>query len=610
MSIKKKITLGIAALALVLVQACGSESSDDTQSLQDEMGDVLIGVTDAPGDFVHYEVNVKSLKLTHQNGAIVETLPRETNIDFAQYVDLTEFLTVATVPRGTYVKGTLVLDYSNASIFVENENGDSVEANSIVDESGAEVTTLELEVNLENANRLVIAPGVPAHLTIDFDLQASNTVDLSAEEGVEVTVEPVLLAELSRTGAKTHRARGALRTVNLDRSFFSIYLRPGRNALNDSHRANFLAVLTDDETHFEINGELFEGSAGLTELDQQQTLTAVIARGKYRLNPVRFVADEVYAGTSVPGGDKDIVRGTIISRSGDAVTVKGASLIRADGIAEFNQTIVVNMTDSTMFSKQASVDEVSGADVSAGQHINATGSISRDESGMLSLNTSDGSLRMLLTYLGGAIVDESEYLVMSLSSIGGRNPAIIDYSGTGVSAEYDAVPFAYEIDKNGLQANTLGIASTLKVAGHVKAFGMAPADFVAETLVDVSNLPATLRVGWIDPMAQSIDTSVFNSMVLDLSGTGRFHHVSQAGSKLDLLTQTEPTTIEFSDSIRSHFVLIQDQTRVLHSDASTFVADLDTRIASGSLPTGMEAWGRYANADNVLTASRVVIRLR
>ena len=70
-----------------------------------ECGTVMIGLTDADGDFLSYTVDVLSLELERRDGAMIEALPNRTRIDFAQYVDLTEFLTVATVPHGDYVAG-------------------------------------------------------------------------------------------------------------------------------------------------------------------------------------------------------------------------------------------------------------------------------------------------------------------------------------------------------------------------------------------------------------------------------------------------------------------------------------------------------------------------
>jgi hypothetical protein len=53
---------------------------------------VVIALTDAEGDFASYTVDVLSLTLTTANGAVVETLPLSTRVDFARYTDLTEFL--------------------------------------------------------------------------------------------------------------------------------------------------------------------------------------------------------------------------------------------------------------------------------------------------------------------------------------------------------------------------------------------------------------------------------------------------------------------------------------------------------------------------------------
>ena len=91
-------------------------SVQPTSSCTSDCGTVYIGLTDADGDFLSYTVDVVSLKLKRANGAMVETLPATTRIDFAQYVDLTEFFTAATIPNGAYVAATLRLDFTNAEI--------------------------------------------------------------------------------------------------------------------------------------------------------------------------------------------------------------------------------------------------------------------------------------------------------------------------------------------------------------------------------------------------------------------------------------------------------------------------------------------------------------
>ena len=103
----------IAIVALVLA-ACGGGSGTATSGPEPlatcdpadagtlaECGSVIVAFTDADGDFLNYTVDVVSLTLETANGRVVETLPRETRINFTDYVDLTELVAVASVPPAT-----------------------------------------------------------------------------------------------------------------------------------------------------------------------------------------------------------------------------------------------------------------------------------------------------------------------------------------------------------------------------------------------------------------------------------------------------------------------------------------------------------------------------
>src|SRR5712691_11114414 len=127
----------------------------------DEEGVVAIGLTDTPGDFLTYTVDVTSLTLIKaDNTTVVQTLPQRTRVDFARSVDLAEFVTAVTIPAGTYVSATLNLAYSNADIQVEGGNGNPVAVlpANIRDSQSNPVTTLPMTVKLDNARQLVIAP--------------------------------------------------------------------------------------------------------------------------------------------------------------------------------------------------------------------------------------------------------------------------------------------------------------------------------------------------------------------------------------------------------------------------------------------------------------------
>lgn len=57
-----------------------------------ENGRLIIGLTDAEGDFLVYDVTVESLILHRQNGDVVEALPLATRVDFAELTEVTELL--------------------------------------------------------------------------------------------------------------------------------------------------------------------------------------------------------------------------------------------------------------------------------------------------------------------------------------------------------------------------------------------------------------------------------------------------------------------------------------------------------------------------------------
>jgi hypothetical protein len=217
----------IAALFSILLCTffIGCNSGNESGATSDDSGELAISLTDAVGDFGTYTVDVLNLTLTKANGAQVSTLPLSARIDFAQYTEMTEFLTAATVPAGAYVAATMTLDYTNADIWVEDENGDNLQVETILDQEGNPASTLTVTVQLEDRNRLVIAPGIPAHLLLDFDLKATNQVTL--DQGTPVlTVDPFLVADVNRMPNRWHRIRGLLDAVDTSQGSFSLFLRP------------------------------------------------------------------------------------------------------------------------------------------------------------------------------------------------------------------------------------------------------------------------------------------------------------------------------------------------------------------------------------------------
>lgn len=156
--LRRWLNVGLLAGLLLMAGLSGCGGKGDNTAVNEVEGELSIALTDAEGDFVSYTVDVVSLTLTKANGTVVETLPVKTRVDFAQYTDMTEFLTITTIPPGVYVKGSLVLDYSNAEISVENAEGQPVTVNGadIKDKDGQVVDSMSMSVKLEGKNHLTI----------------------------------------------------------------------------------------------------------------------------------------------------------------------------------------------------------------------------------------------------------------------------------------------------------------------------------------------------------------------------------------------------------------------------------------------------------------------
>lgn len=575
---------------------------------EESVGEIVIGLTDDEGDFVNYTVDVVYLTLTKANGAVVDTLPVSTRVDFSQYTEMTEFLTAATIPSGFYTKATLMLDYQDADIWVEDGDGKAVKVESILNEDGNPITTLEISVQLEGRNSLLIGTGIPAHLTLDFNLNASNSVEFDISGSPILTVQPFLLAELNPEAPKIHRLRGPLKDVDVNAGTFEVIIRPFIHILSggDEHFGT-LEVRTTDDTIYEINEEAYTGPAGLSALDAMQALTAVIAIGDLKFNPARFEAHHVYAGSSVPGGTLDVVSGNVISRTGNALTVKGATLIRSGGSVVFNDTLIVQVGLDTIVRRQLSFELYDIDDISIGQRVTVFGTLNIDET---ELDATEGYARMHLTTLRGqALSAGPPWFVVDLSSIDRRRVCIFDFTGTGISPENDANPANYEIDVGSLDVSSISAGAPVKVRGFANTFGMAPEDFNAWTVIDVSNVRASLVVNWIPPSATAFEYLSSDYLTLNLGGIGLFHHVHRAGVVTDLTELFDSPTIQPREEGEGLFVIAQDGSLQVHFTFENFVSDLESRLANEGTVKSFSAFGHFDDATSTLTAIHIAIKM-
>jgi hypothetical protein len=214
-------------------------------------------------------------------------------------------------------------------------------------------------------------------------------------------------------------------------------------------------------------------------------LTAVIARGELSFTPLRLQAREVYAGSSVPGGTMDVVRGAVVERNGNVIGVKGATLIRTDGSVVFNDQVIVELADSTVVTQQGSGETFGIQAVSVGQAITVFGTLTNDSVSDMRFTAANGYARMYLSILKGDVVQLSDNvspLALDLESINGRSVSLYLFEGTGADAASDANPAFYEIETGTLGLETVMLLDQATVSGFPTAFGTAAPDFTAQTV--------------------------------------------------------------------------------------------------------------------------------
>ncbi|MBB6094558.1 hypothetical protein HNQ60_003445 [Povalibacter uvarum] len=613
------VRFAAGAIGALMLAGCGSGGGDAATQQPPgpvysgcvtpaDCGNVIIAMTDADGDFLSYTVDVQSLTLKRANGDTVETLPLTTRIDFAQVVDLSEFLTSATVPNGAYVEGSLRLDYSNAAVTVES-NGQPVEAR-VVGADGSPLGIVDVRVVLDNRNHLTVSPGRPSLLTLDFDLAASNTVDLTTSPAT-VTATPSLVASLEPVDEKDLRLRGPLVSVDAASSSYVVDVRPFGHR---SGKFGQVTVYTNASTAFEVNGTASTGAAGLQALATAGAGTQTLAVGTLSRGDRRFDAQTVYAGTSVPGAGVDAVLGNVLSRVGDELIVRGGTLDRSDdGSSRFiRDPIVVRVSSTTKVLRVGapSSSAFDSQDVSVGQRVLAFGSI-EDEAGAAVLDATQGRVRMLPTHLSGTVHDVSAgNLELQLESIDGRAVGAFDFAGTGASADQDADPDSYEVSTGFLGGN-LREGRSVRVLGFATTFGAAPPDFEARTVVDMRDSRSSLTVTWgMDGTDAPFSTADDSGLIVDLQNPdlGRLHVLRTGWRVRDLLDlPASPQLVPTGD--RAAFVVAsRGSCRSFHEFAD-FLAEIQRQLTAGGAARSLTAHGVYDENANVLRAKSIVVIL-
>ncbi len=568
---------------------------------------LLVGLTDADGDFLSYSVDVVSLSLTRANGTAVQALPVRQRVDFAGLVDLTELVTAATIPHGTYVRADIRLDFAGSEVAVEVAG--APRAAVVVDAGGQPLGVVDLEIRLDNRNQVLIAPGRPALLQLDFDLAASHTVDTTTDPA-RATAEPFIVASVEPVEEKELRARGPLVSVDTAAGSYQIDLRPFHHP---SARLGQVTVHTTADTSFEIDGAESTGAAGLSALAAQAAGAPTIAFGTLLVAERRFTAERVLAGTSVPGPRFDVAIGNVTARAGDTLTLRGGTLIRrGDDVHFIHGDITVQIGPDTQLTRDGGGgNRLRPEAISVGQRIHAFGEVQGPAEAPV-LDAGSGRVRLNLTHLLGSVVAANPgHLALDLAAIDGRRPAIFDFTGTGTAPEVDADPRAYEIATSALDLNRFAIGAPARAFGFVTPFGTAPPDFLGRTVVDYSELRAELGVGWgTDGSSAPFAALNPTGLVIDLENPdlGSRHHLKIGARVVDLLRLPSPLTVAPAEG-RVLFAIADGEDIEVLSDFARFAERLAERLAGGKKLRSLHARGAFDAGSSTLTAHYVAAGL-
>jgi hypothetical protein len=616
---------GLATCGMLLLAGCGGgmnggmgSTAGASSCSSSSCGASMVTMTDAKGDFLSYTVNLTSLQLQTAAGASVETMPAVTKIDFAQLVDLTEVISAGQIPAAQYVSATLTLDYTGANITADDGTGTAV-ALKPVDANGAALAgTVTVSIKLDNSNHLLITPGRTGRLAFDFNLAASNTVDLTA---ATVTVSPTLVASVVPADNKQIRVRGGLVSASTTANDFVLNVQPFHE---QSKTTGQVTVGVSAATTYQVSGMSYVGAAGLAAIAALPADTMVAAFGTLQKDTQSFTAAAVLAGTSLENPAKDLVSGTVIARTGNTLTLRRATVCWHGGgdFESEHHDVTVTVADATAVTKEGAMGAFTIADISVGQHIDAfgmastvsgTGSGSSGDSSK-TLDATAGAVRLEITPAWGVVSSlAAGSATLTLQSLDGLPVSAFNFAGTGTSTATDAAAAAYVFDTGTLSQTGLAMNAPARVMGFVTPFGKAPPNFTAQTLVNFSAVPQALLIDWAQKgsaMAFPGLMATSTSLQLDLTGVGKLHLIQVGPQQVDLTTLATPPAIAPDTMAANEVFTIGHRGKYKVENFNTFAAFVAALVADLT-PTAtvvdLAATGQYDSAANTFTANRIAV---
>jgi hypothetical protein len=592
---------------------------------------VTVTATPSSDPFLAYRVGLASVQLNTSDGkSTLKVLPAETTVDFTKLLDLGEVLGAPAVSKGTYTSAVITLDYSAAQIIYDDGSLAGLTLTPL-GANGQPAGQVSVTVNLDPSEPFRIADRQAALLALNFNLAASNVVDVAAQT---VTITPLFAASAMPIDTKQVRIRGPLGSVGSTSTSFSSGVLPFGGAVAG---LGTLSILPSTTTTFEINGSASTGSAGLSGLAALSAGSLVVSYGTLTssstvstvgtgttytpgvttaptvtttTSSVTFSASQVLAGSSVQGSGFDRVSGIVVARSGNVLGLEDATLIANDGSNSLLPgTTIVNIganTAVTVFGQGTAVN-YSPLQISVGSTIDAFG-VASSGSGV-TLDATAGRVRIDATAAAGLVTAQgSGALTMNLSSLGGRAIGAFNFTGSG------AIPDQYQIVTGALDLTNAIAGAPVVVTGAPSAFGSAAPNFTAAALLDPTTIQAELVVDWGAGTAAPFTTFNSSAITLDVlnSSIGLRHQIQIGSEIVDLVgLASDPVIAPATTSSAVIFAIAHAASSTVESFDSyaAFITQLQTELNGAILATGFTVIGQYTPLTFAFSATGITISL-
>jgi hypothetical protein len=606
-------------------------------------GSAVVTITSTPSSdtFLAYRVGLDAVQLQSSSGSrTIKVLPSGTTVDFVNLLNLSEVLGVPTGDKGSYTSAVITLDYGQAQIVYDDGSLNGV-ALSPVNAGGQAMGQVSIKVNFDPSSPLLIAAKQTGQVALNFNLAASNLVNLSANT---VTVTPLFVASALPIDSKTVRIRGPLGATNATNLAMSTGVMPFDGPVGSTGQ---LGMATSEVTTYEVNGTPLTGAAGLAQLASLSSGSLVVAYGTLTsttsttdstvaddtdsstigastatevttpietsttTSSVSFAVSQVLAGSSVQGSGSDRISGVVAARSGNSLAIEDGTLIGNDGTTTFIPgTSLITVGASTAITEfgQGAADANTLQQISVGSQIDAFGVATSTSSGSATLDATAGRVRLDASSAAGLVTAQGVgALTLDLTALGGRAISAFDFVGSG------ADPTQYSVTTGALDLTNSIAGAPVFVTGLPNSFGVAPPNFTAGTLLDSTTIQAELVVDWGAGTAApftTFDTSEIDLDVLN-SNFGQRHQIQIGSQIINIVGLSQDPLISPSTGSAAVFGIGHSVSSTVETfDTYTdFITQLQTELNGTALATGMTAVGQYTADTFAFSATSITIFL-